>query len=126
MKLRFTYLFLLCMLFFKGYSFDSTAAQKVSIPQFSARHIQNTKPGDLTSGQTPDILSELSLFSDDNDDDESSQDKKKTIFNSYSSQRSNFSALRSYLHSFNNLHLPQRHSYNTSTGKYILLRVIRI
>jgi hypothetical protein len=126
MKLKFTYLLLLCLLFFKGYSFDVPPAQKVSIPQISAQHIQNGKLADITSSQTPHILSELSLYSDDNDDDELSHDKKKTIFKSCSFQQNSFSALSSYLHNLKNLQQPNGHSYCTHTGKYILLRVIRV
>lgn len=124
MRLRLTYLLLLCLLFFKGHSCVLLQEHKNSHYNSSAQNIKNDNSTDLASYQDLVLLSQESLCRNDDDNEPGSTRKKATSFTS-SAAHNNIFALSCLLNFFKANHLPDKHFWSYP-DRYLFIGVIKL
>lgn len=118
MRLRFTYLLLLCTLFLAGYGSVMPASGHPGSSRFGNRAV-------LSTVSSPIALEQTSLFSDDDDNDDINREKKK-----FSDSRNLTAAFICLLQQYSGIikNNPGSSSRlcHTSSPKYIFQRNIRV
>jgi hypothetical protein len=124
MRLRLTYLLLLCLLFFKGHSCVLLQGHKNSHYNLSAQNIKNDNSTDLASYQNLVLFSQESLYRDD-DDNEPASSRKRAASYTTSTTHNNIFALGCLSNFFKSNHLPGKHFWSYP-DKYLFIGVIKL
>ena len=124
MRLRLTYLSLLCLLFCKGYSCVLLQEHKDLHHNSFAENIRNNNSADLASYQNLVLLSQDSLYRDD-DDNEPSSSRKRTASYSTCTTHNNIFALSCLSNFFKTNHLSGKHFWSYP-DKYLFIGVIKL
>ena len=124
MRLRLTYLLLLCLLFFKGYNCVLLQEHKNSHYNLSAQNIKNDNSTDLASYQNLVLFSQESLYRDD-DDNEPASSRKRAASYTTSTIHNNIFALGCLSNFFKSNHPPGKHFWSYP-DKYLFIGVIKL
>ena len=124
MRLRVTYLLLLCLLFFKGNSCVLLREHKNLHHNSFDQNIQNDNSTHLASYQNLVLFSQDSLYRDD-DDNEPASSRKRTASYSTSTTHNNIFALSCLSNFFKSNHLPGKHFWSYP-DKYLFIGVIKL
>jgi len=124
MRLRLTYLLLLCLLFFKGHSCVLLLEHKNSHQNSCAQKINKNNSTHLASYQNLVLFSQDSLYRDD-DDNEPASSRKRTASYSTSTTHNNIFALSCLSNFFKRNHLPGKHFWSYP-DKYLFIGVIKL
>jgi hypothetical protein len=124
MRLRLTYLLLLCLLFFKGHSCVLLLEHKNSHQNSSAQKINKNNSTHLASYQNLVLFSQDSLYRDD-DDNEPASSRKKAASYCTSTTHNNIFTLSRLSNFFKSNHLPGKHFWSYP-DKYLFIGVIKL
>jgi len=124
MRLRLTYLLLLCLLFFKGHSCVLLLEHKNSHQNSSAQKINKNNSTHLASYQNLVLFSQDSLYRDDDDNEAGSPRRKATSFTT-STAHNNVFALGCLSNFFKTNNLPGKHFWSYP-DRYLFIGVIKL
>lgn len=125
MRLGSTYLLLLCLFFFKGYSCVPSGEHKISYGSSSAQDVQNKNYDQFNIQQNAAAMLQDDLFIDDNDDDDPESPRKKgLVYGSYSTP-DNILSIYYFSNSFKKDQWLNK-SFFYSPDKNIFLRVMKL
>jgi len=124
MRLRLTYLLLLCLLFFKGHSCVLLLEHKNSHQNSSAQKINKNNSTHLASYQNLVLFSQDSLYRDD-DDNEPASSRKRAASYCNSTTHNNIFTLSCLSNFFKSNRLPGKHFWSYP-DKYLFIGVIKL
>jgi hypothetical protein len=124
MRSRLTYLLLFSLFFFKGNSSVLLREHKNSNHNSSAQNIKNDNSADLAACQNFVLLSQDSLYRDD-DDNEPGSARRRPVSYTTSATHKNIFALSCLSNFFKSNHLPGKHFWSCP-DKYLFIGVIKL